>query len=532
VSGFLGRPLRGAPSARCRALRAAGAGEDGFTLIELLAALVVMTIAFTALAGALVSGLAATSTSAATTAANQLAADRLEGLRTVAWNRLGHYADEAGWGTGFAANGESLVQVAATTPTPRPADVPFLAAQTVTVRGVAYSVTTRVTWEGSSSTTPNTGTTYAKKRIDVSVEWTLRGKNRVVATEALRAPTAAEMKPPATSSTVPISLINPQVSPSQTLAADATLSDSLLLRVDTSVVATEVSAAYTLASGESASVDLASDATGRFWTATLAPGTGPFAPGTATFTFSAAHSSGSTATATSTVQLQAPSVAFALTDGSVTTATSQLLLGGFLAAPIAISVKASTAAATVQATYPLQDGTTSAPIALSYNSVTAAWTGEIPANAGPVTPGNLTVTFSGTSLGGVSAQTTASVTLQAPTLGAIAINKPTIVPAFCTPKASPFNLKRNSVATVEVMNVDATGTAVTMQLAGQAVRSATALGTTGPSGGQLFRVTYTTTTQIPTATIGLTVNVVRSADNATATNTWSFPVTQKNGAGC
>lgn len=533
MSGLFGVPLRkGATlTSRVRHQRGTTPADDGFTLIELLAALVVTSIAFTALAGALISGLAATSTTASTTAATQLASERVEALRTVKWDKLGHYADEAAWGTGLSG-GESLVQVAATTPNPRPAGVPTLAAESVTRSGVTYAVTTRVTWKGSSSAAPNDGTTYAQKRMDVTVTWTLRGQTRTVTQEALRAPTANEMRPPVTAMGTPIGLSNQAATPNQTLDANGLLAQAVTLRVDTSIAAQTVSASYLLASGDPASIDLTEDATARFWTATLPVGTGPFAAGSATFTFTATHSSGSTGTAIATVQLSAPVVTFALNNAAATTSNSQLAIGALLAAPIALSVKSSTAASSVQATYPLSGGTTSAPIVFTYSAGTNSWNGEIPLGAGPVTPGNLTVTFSGTSSTGTNATTTASVTLQAPTLGAIAINKPTVVPDFCSAKTSPFRLKRNSVVTVEVMNVDATGTAVTTTLAGQTARSATALGTTGPSGGQLFRVTYTTTTAINATSINLTVNVTRQADSATATGTWAYPVIQKNGAAC
>ena len=533
MSGFLGTCwMRGTRSNRWLArARAMSQRDDGFTLIELLAAMVVMTVAFTALAGALMSGLTATATSAATTAANQLASERVEALRTVRWDKLGHYADDSGWGTGFSG-GESLVRVAATTPSPRPAGVPTLADESVVREKVTYTVATRITWKGSSSSTPNTGSTYAQKRMNVTVSWTVRGETRTVTQTALRAPSANEMRPATTTTGIPIGLSNAAVTPNQTLDASGNLTQDLLLRVDTSVVAQSVDASYLLASGDPASVSLTPDATSRFWSATLTAGTGPFAPGTASFTFSATHSSGSTGSVTSTVQFTAATAGFSLTNATATTTNSQLGIGALLSAPINLSVKASTSASSVSATYPLASGATSLPIAFTFSAGSNTWNGSVPLGAGPVTPGNLTFTFAGSSSAGATAVTTASVTLQAPTLGAIAINKPTVVPTFCSAKKAPYQLKRNSVVTVEVMNVDATGTAVTLTLAGQGATSATALGTTGPSGGQLFSVTYTTATVINATSVDVTVNVTRQADAATASSTWAFPVTQKNGAAC
>jgi prepilin-type N-terminal cleavage/methylation domain-containing protein len=511
---------------RLRPLHSGGA-DDGFTLVELLAALVVMTIAFTALAGALIASIAGTAAAATVSAGNQLAAERIEALRTITWDELGHYSDEPEWGDG-RFGGESLVEVADTTPTPRPAGVPLLAPQTTEIRGVTYSVTTRVTWAGSSAAAPNDGTTYAQKRLSVDVTWTTRGKTRTTSQEGLRAPNSKEMKPPATVAGVTISLANAAATPNQTLDAAGLLTQPVLLRVDTSIAAETVIASYLLASGNAASEEMTADATQRFWTLTLPVGSGPFPTGTVTFTFTATHSTGSTASATAGAEFAAATGAFALTDASSTTTISQLGIGYFLAAPIALSVKASQTASGVEATYPLSDGSTGGPIALTYDGVTSSWVGEIPLGAGPVTPGNLTVTYGGTATAGGTATTTSSVTLQAPTLGAISILKPTVVPPFCADAKSPFKLHRTSVATVEILNVDATSTAVSMALNGGAAVAATALGTTGPSGGQLFKVSYTNALVLNTTSAPLVVSVSRSADGAVATQSWTYPVTRKN----
>ena len=503
-----------------RSIRERMNDEGGFTLVEVMAALIVLAVAMTGLAGAMIGGLRATQATQFRSAAMELAKDRLEALRSVDWKYLGHYKDEAAWDTGFH-DGESLVSVAAATPSPRPANVPYLTPETVTVNGVDYSVATHVTWVGSSTSTPNDGSTYAQKRISVDVSYTFRGTAQTVHLEGLRAPNAREMKPASSSAAVAINISNATVGLDQTLDASGMTTSELTLLADTSVIGESVTAVYTLSSGETVSVDLTADATGKHWVATIPAGEGPFDAGTATFTFSAQHSSGTSSTATDTVTFSAPAVLFALSGASVTISNAQLISGYFTQASIELSVTTTSTASGVQVTYPLQGGGTSSPVNLSYNGT--AWVGSIASGAGPMTPGNTTFTFSGTSVGGGTASATASLTLAEPTLGAISILKPTVSPAFDV-NNSTGKLANATVVTVEILNVDATGNSVTIKVGSLAVQNATALGTVGPSGGQLFKITVAKNAALGTSSpTSVVTNVTRAADGATANATYTFP---------
>ena len=254
--------------------------DEGLSLVEMLVALVVTSIAFTALAAAMLTGVRSAQASSVVTASNQVASEQIERLRGVDWSLLGHYADEAGWGSGYYG-GENLVKVADTTPSPRPAEVPYLAAQNVSVGNVTYAVTTRVTWAGSSVSTPNDGTTYAPKRITVTVTSVFKGQTRTVHQTAIRTPNAKEMRPPLYAAAVPISITSSSVSPAQTLGSGGELSQELVLLATTSVAAQDVTATYTLSTGDTATVALTPDATAKLWTVKLPVGTGPFTPGTA-----------------------------------------------------------------------------------------------------------------------------------------------------------------------------------------------------------------------------------------------------------
>ena len=249
-----------------RTLRNRMSTDDGLSLVEMLVALVITTIAFTSLAAAILSGVKAAQASTTTTAANQLAAEKVETLRTIDWSLLGHYADESAWGTGYF-QGQSLVEVAAMTPSPRPAEVPYFAAQTVNVDDVDYSVTTRVTWSGSSSTSPNDGTTYSAKRFSVSISWSVSGVAKTVTQSALRTPNSKEMRPPSDAVAFTIAVTDATVGPDQELGSGGDFTQELTLIATTSTAASEVSATYALSTGETATVDLSPDATNKYWTA-------------------------------------------------------------------------------------------------------------------------------------------------------------------------------------------------------------------------------------------------------------------------
>jgi len=500
--------------------------DAGISLVEMLVALVVTSIAFTALAAAILTGVRSAQTATVVTGGNQLASEQVERLRAIDWSLLGHYADEPGWGSGYYG-GENLVKVAATTPSPRPVEVPYLAAQTVTIKNVAYSVTTRVTWAGSSVGTPNTGATYASKRITVTVTSNFRGQTRTSTQTALRTPNAKEMKPPSAAGATPISITASSVSPNQPLGPNGELTEELILLASTSVVAQDVTATYTLATGATATAALTPDATAKQWTIRLPVGTGPFTPGTAVFTYTATHASGSTTTATAQVQFTAYSGSFSLNNPNASTTYSQLAVDYTLAAPITVSVTTSDPATAVTGTYPLSSGSNGT---LTLTGGPTNWTGSIPIGAGPITAGNLTITLSATSVGGSTATATAAVVLQAPSLGAIEIVGLTASPNLCTDNKAPFLTHRSSTLTAEVKNVSATTGTVTIKVGSATPVTATAVGAVGGSGGQLFRITVPAGYDIPTAPVTIQVVATRTADSATQTRDFPVAVSRKNSA--
>ena len=182
-------------------------------------AIIVLAIAFSALAAALVSGMVATSRASQLTEAKQIAAKQIETLHSVKWALLGLYKDETGAAWSDFNNGESVVKLADNAPATRPADVPRNVTTVTGHGGKQYTVTTWVTWAGSSTATPNDGTTYAKKRLWVQVSYTPRGSAaKTVQVEDFRAPTPLEMQPPSSAAIVPVTLANPVFTPSRPAA--------------------------------------------------------------------------------------------------------------------------------------------------------------------------------------------------------------------------------------------------------------------------------------------------------------------------
>ena len=273
--------------------------DRGFTLIEVMAAIIVLAIAFSALAAALVSGMVATSRATQATEAKQIAAQRIESLHSVKWALLGLYKDETGAAWSDLHNGESVVKLADTTPAPRPADVPAQRGRGQRSRWQAvhgHHLGDLGRLVGGVART--TGTTYAKKRLWVQVSYKPRGSaTKTVKVEDFRAPTPLEMQPPSSAAVVPVVLSNPVFTPSgQQLTATGMLPAAENILVDTTTVATDVTVVVTASDGTPFTVALTGDATQKHWTGTIPAGAGPFAAGALQARFTAHNSQGVEAT--------------------------------------------------------------------------------------------------------------------------------------------------------------------------------------------------------------------------------------------
>jgi prepilin-type N-terminal cleavage/methylation domain-containing protein len=496
------------------------AEEHGFTLVEVMVAIIVLAIAFSALAAALVSGMVATSRASQATEAKQIAAKRIETLHSVKWSLLGLYKDETGAAWADLHNGESVVKLADAAPATRPADVPRNVTVVTGHGGKQYTVTTWITWAGSSAATPNDGTTYAKKRLWVQVSYIPRGSTtKTVRVQDFRAPTPLEMQPPSATPVIPVTLTNPVFTPTgQQLNATGMLPAAESVLVDTTTVATDVTMVVTASDGTPFTVVLTGDATQKHWTGSLPAGAGPFAAGALQAKFTAHNSSGVEATLTGFINLTAVATTpFQLTSPASTPVSQVLNANNTLAQAITVTVSSTTAASGVNLQWKLSDGTLSGNQAMTASG--SSWTYTIPAGTGPFVPGAVLFTMTGTpTAGGATASTTSSVTLAATTLGAIGIAAVTWTPGVCVDnsKVQP-DMWRASTFTVEVKNVAATDTvSVSFQSLGY-FPTASSNGTKGPNGGYLFSVSLASGTKVPPPSFDFYVTAHRAADNSTST---------------
>jgi prepilin-type N-terminal cleavage/methylation domain-containing protein len=513
-------------------VRRTDAADDGFTLVEVVIALVVLGIASAGLMTALVSGVTATRLDEARTRASQIAAQQIEDLRTVKWSQLGVYADEPGYTTFHG--GESVVTLGAVKPANAPADLPKIHMTPVTIEGRDYYVDTWVTWYGSSTTTPNDGSTYAQKRLSVDVMYTIGGRSFTYHAEGLRAPTPMEMKPPVPGGGGTVGLANTTATPSQTLSSSGMLTQAISLLTDTTQPVDTVVATYQLADGTPQTVNLAGDATKTHWSATIANGSGAFAAGSLTITFTATDSTGTAIQGTANVSLAAPAaIPFALNSPTVTLLNPVLDSSLALQSPLTVTVQTSTSASGVTVSYKLADGTTSGALAMTYDAANLDWTYTIPSGTGPLVPGNVIFTLTGTpAAGGVGASTTTTTTLQAPVLAAPAVVNATSSPALCTASnasASPIGtMLLASTITVEVKNISTTD-AVTITLGSLGTKTATLVSASvGPNGGYLFSASWPVGSSLGTANkVTVSASATRSVDGA-VTSAFTQQLTNKS----
>jgi type II secretory pathway pseudopilin PulG len=502
-------------------------------LVEVMVAIVVLAIAFSALAAALVSGLVATSRASQATEAKQIAAKQIEALHSVKWQLLGLYKDETGaaWGTGLW-NGESVVKLADSAPATRPPDVPRNVITVTGHGGKVYTVTTWVTWAGSSAATPNDGTTYAKKRLWVQVSYKPRGTpTRTVRLEDYRAPTPLEMRPPSTSPVTLIALSAPTFTPTgQQLTAAGTLAFAESILVVTTTVGSDVTATVLRQDGSPQSIALTGDATQKHWTGTIPAGSGPFNPGALSVSLVAHNASGIEATTTGTINLTSlVPTPFQLTSPVSTPVNQVLNADNTLSQAITVTVSSTTTASGVNLQWKLADGTVSGSKVMTASG--SSWTYTIPAGTGPFVPGNVLFTMTGTpSSGGATASTTSTVTLAATSLGSIAIADVSWTPSVCVDQ-SPYPMHRATTFTIEVKNVAATDTVkASFQSLGY-FPTVVSNGVKGPNGGYLFKVTLASGTRVPPPSFDFFVTAHRAADNTDSAPFYkNVPVTSKNSA--
>src|SRR5438105_6800791 len=175
--------------------------ESGFTLVEMLVALVLMAIAFTALAGAFGGGLKAVAVQKTRTRANDIATQGIEDLQRFDYNHLGLCAAPPGDAPTGLSDTVFLPNCTSPTyeqPCPLQAGTVPNSSYTCSAANIQYSVRRYVAWADSS---------HAVKPLAVFVDWTdTAGNDEVAEQRSLLAPDAGSVVglPPPAFSTVSI----------------------------------------------------------------------------------------------------------------------------------------------------------------------------------------------------------------------------------------------------------------------------------------------------------------------------------------
>jgi prepilin-type N-terminal cleavage/methylation domain-containing protein len=162
-------------------------GQEGFTLLEMIVAVLILAVAFTALAGVLTSGIRTADASTHRAEGFTIATRVIEGMHAVPYSLLGFYADQspAAWGTNTTVILGSCSTACGITPLLKPAG-------TDTEAGITYTVQRYIYWEGATAVSPpaasapaTTTDSQAYKGVTVTVTWTDRVGSHTVEQDSI-----------------------------------------------------------------------------------------------------------------------------------------------------------------------------------------------------------------------------------------------------------------------------------------------------------------------------------------------------------
>lgn len=157
--------------------------DSGISLVEIMVSIVILGIALTAFAGTITSVLGNITQDEQFVRGNQVAADLVEESRAQAWDCIGLDSTAPGWTT-TGAQGPMVEMDSGCT-----AQEVNLPEHAVTIDVQDYDVTREVAWVDDSAV-PG-ATNY--KRITVTLDWSVRGRDYTAGQESVRVPTPDEV---------------------------------------------------------------------------------------------------------------------------------------------------------------------------------------------------------------------------------------------------------------------------------------------------------------------------------------------------
>jgi len=276
-------------------LRRRLAHEDGISLVEMMIAMLIIAVAFAAMASATITSLTAINSDEQLVRATALANEMTEHLHGSEWEETGFYAADFApasppAGTVLLSGGRAASAL------PCEQIVPPLPSCTVTRDGVTYDASTEISWVDDASDgtggSDQDSNTRDYKRFVTTLDWQSRRGSRQMRFEALRAPNARER--PAGAFTVLFTTLEPdQVDLDP---ANDTNVQQIAFEAMTSLEATTVYLEYVNRDGTLRQLPMVSSDQ-RVWTHTILPGGDTFANGETAFTVRATNATGVVRTA-------------------------------------------------------------------------------------------------------------------------------------------------------------------------------------------------------------------------------------------
>lgn len=271
--------------------------DDGLSMVEIMVSMVLLTVAMTALASTLTASLAQVADNQELTRANQLGTQLIEGMRSIAWDDLGVYADDPGYQS-TGADGSPTVTLGAARPAGSAAPTPTRAVQD---GGITFAATTDVVWVDDPNE-PGPGQSDPDprdyKEVRLRLVWQVGGTEYEASFTSARRPTVSEVPVGAPVACTPGHIVDYSVSPDFVeLGGVGETEEEVTVTVET---CTESSAMH-LAPSPLSPRSMTNAGGGTLWTYTFPAGTTDYEPGEYTWTVTSSGTDG-TATAEAIVQ--------------------------------------------------------------------------------------------------------------------------------------------------------------------------------------------------------------------------------------
>ncbi|MDQ3538902.1 MAG: hypothetical protein M3415_08935 [Actinomycetota bacterium] len=259
-------------------------------MIEMMIAMLIVAVAFAAMAGATITSLTALNSDEQLVRATALANEMTEHLHGSEWDKTGFYAGDFApltppAGTVLLSGSRSASAL------PCEQTVPPLPSCTVTRDGVTYDARTEISWVDDASDgtagSDQDSNTRDYKRFLTTLDWQSRGGSRQMRFEALRAPNARER--PAEAFSVLFTMLEPDQ-----VGLDS-VNNTNVQQISFEATTTREAAAayleYTNRDGTLRQLPMVSSDQ-RIWTRTILAGEDTFANGETAFTVRATSATG------------------------------------------------------------------------------------------------------------------------------------------------------------------------------------------------------------------------------------------------